>query len=94
MSAGDRSEASCPGSREAKANDAMVATVRLSTDETGELGAVDELDNAVVAQEHMVGDVPDSGVTAVSADREQQLILGRRDPGVDRLLFAPVQELA
>ena len=62
--------------------------------------AIDQADRAVVPQEQRCGDVADrrtlrgvrSGV--VAADRQQQLVLSRRNPERRGLLFAPLQESA
>ena len=80
--------------RERESDDAVVIGVGAPRDQSCRLGSINELDRAVVAQQKLVRDIPDRGAVgaAVPADREQQLVLGGRQPGVLGLLLAPVQE--
>ena len=57
---------------------------------------VDQPDRAVVANQQRVGDVADGRAppVVVAADREQQLVLRRREPLGAGLLLAPTQEAA
>ena len=72
----------------------MVVGVALAADQPGGIGAVDELDGAVVAEEQVVGDLADgrSAGVIVAMDGEEQLMLVRGQPGRLGLLFAPAQE--
>lgn len=79
---------------ETDAHDAVVVLVASARDEARGIGAVDETDGGVMAQEQVVGDLADrrSPWIRVAADGEQELMLGRRQPGGCRLLLAPAQE--
>jgi CBS domain-containing protein len=47
----------------------------------------------VVPEQEMLGDVADGRRSVrMAADGQQELVLGRRDPGVEGLLLAPVHE--
>lgn len=82
--------------RESQADGAQVVRVRSARDEPGSLGAIDQPDGAVVAQQEMVGDVADGRAArvGVTADGEQQLVLRGRQPGRMGLPFAPAQKPA
>ena len=79
---------------ELQAYDAVVPGVAHPLDQPGRVSPVHESDRAVVAEEEVVGHLPD-GRTApvgVATDGEQQLVLGRREAGGLRLLVAPAKE--
>jgi hypothetical protein len=82
------------GGREGEADDAVVLTIGDAAHESGLAGAVDELDDAVVAQQEMVGDLADRRRATVPADGEKQLVLGGRQSRALRLSLAPAKELA
>ena len=72
---------------------ALITRVGSPFDESRAHRSVDQPDDAVVPQQEVIRHLTDRrGTTAVAPDREQQLVLGGRDAGVDRLLLAPVQE--
>ena len=89
-------EASRAEWREPQAHDPMVDRVGVPVDETGLDRAVDEPDHAVVPEQQRIGNVADRRSFAVrmASDREQQLVLRRRDADGRRLLFAPPKKLA
>jgi hypothetical protein len=68
--------------REPEPNDAMLIRVGGPLHEPRGLGSIDEFDHAVVAQQQQLGDLADRRPlrAAVPADREQQLVLGCRQP--------------
>jgi hypothetical protein len=59
------------------------------------LGAVNELDRAVMAQQEIVRYVADGRrlATRVTFDRQQQLVLRGREASLDCLFLAPAEEL-
>src|SRR5215204_3320339 len=75
---------------------AGVLAVGLTGDQPGRDRAVDQLDRAVVAHEQVAGDLPDGRAlgAGMPTDGEQQLVLGRGDPGRLGLLPAPAEEPA
>jgi hypothetical protein len=81
---------------EVQADHALVVGVGLASHQSGGLGAVDQFDGAVVAQQQVVGNVADRGspTIGVAADGEQELMLPRGQAGCLGLLFAPSQEAA
>ena len=85
-----------PGARRCQAHvhDPVIVAVWLAADEPGPLGPVDELDHGVVAQEEVVGQITDRRTAVVAAHGEQELVLGRGQPGRLRLLLAPAEEAA
>ncbi len=72
----------------------MVIGVSSSGDETRLLGPVHEPDRTVVAQQQVVGHLAHGrpAPVGVSMDGEEQLVLGRGEPGFLGLLVAPAQE--
>jgi hypothetical protein len=82
--------------REPEAHGASIVGVRAAGYEAGGLGAIDQPDRAVVAQQQVVGDVADRRPARVrmTADREEELVLCGSEPGRARLLLAPAQEPA
>ena len=81
---------------ELQPDDAVIVAILTAPDEPRVRGAVDELHCAVVAEEEVVGDVADRGTARITMapDRQQQLVLCRRDALGLRSLFAPTQEPA
>ena len=63
-------------------------------DQTGCGCSVDELDNAVVSQQQVLGHLPDRGRLAVASNGEQQLVLRSGEPDGLCLVLAPVLEAA
>jgi hypothetical protein len=80
------------GTREAHTHHAVVVGIGYSFDEPGRCSAVDELDDAVVAQQQVTGDFPDRRRRALTADREQELVLGPGEPDRLGLILAPPLE--
>lgn len=74
----------------------MVIVVSGPSDQTRGVGTVDEADGAVVQKEQVVSDLANSRATgiAVSPYRQQQLMLGRREPRSTSLALAPTLEMA
>jgi hypothetical protein len=80
---------------EQQPHDPLVVVVVHALDEPGGDGAVHELDDAVMAQEQVVGDLADRRrAAAVAADCEEQLVLGRRQSDLLGLVLAPSLEAA
>lgn len=71
-----------------------VACVLCPRDQSGGFGAVDELTRRMVAQHQVFGDLPDRWRTPAAADREQKLVLHRRQPDALGRLLTPSQEPA
>ena len=63
-------------------------------DQSSLLGAIDQSDRTVVTQDEVAGDIADgrSARVAVTADGEQQLVLGGREACGLGVLLAPAQE--
>ncbi len=72
----------------------LIVVVGPATHETGALGAVDQLDGAVVAQHEVGGNIAHRGRLAVAADGEEQLVLGAGQPRLFGLTITPVDEPA
>lgn len=90
---GERRDVSCAAAGQVQTDNSMVARIDAACDQPRQLGTVDEPHDAVVAQQQVIGDIADRrGAAGMPAYREQQLILGGRDAGGNRLLFAPVDE--
>ena len=81
---------------QAQADDPAVPRVLVPLHQPRLLRPVDQPHRAVVAQQQVARDVADGGARLpfVSADGEQELVLGRRQSRPFGLLFAPVQEAA
>src|SRR5262245_36853904 len=87
-------EATSTERRKREANDPLVGWIGPALHEPCLLRTVDQADGAVVPQLQMLRDVTDGrGLpVCVTADGEQQLVLGRSQSGRGRLLLAPMQE--
>jgi hypothetical protein len=74
----------------------MVIVVSSPSDQTRRVSTVDEPDSAVVQKEQVISDLANSRATriAVSPYRQQQLMLGRREPRSTSLALAPTLEMA
>jgi hypothetical protein len=72
----------------------VVVGVDGSPDDAGRLGAIDQLDRAVVPQQQILGHLADRRASAVvvPGDRQQELMLGGREPEGSRAIVAPAQE--
>lgn len=81
---------------EPDAGKAPVVVVAPSLHQLGRLGAVNQLDGAVMTQQQIAGEIPDGRALRswVALDRQQQLVLGRCQADLARLGLAPVQEPA
>lgn len=91
---GEGLEDSCPAVGQLKADDPAVLPVLHPLSPAASLDPVGELDRGVVAEEEIVGDVPDRrslGIT-MAPDGEEELVLHVRQAPVPGLLFAPVIE--
>jgi nucleotide-binding universal stress UspA family protein len=75
-------------------HDSVIVAVDRTLHEPDALGAPDQLDDAVVAQQKMVGDVSDRRRAVVSRDGQQQLVLGGREPDGPGLPLRPPFEAA
>ena len=84
-----------PG-REVEAHDPAVVAVGLAADEASAFGSVHQLDGGVVADEEVLGDVPDRRRlrAGVAADGQEELVLLAGEAGLLGLLLAPAEELA
>lgn len=80
--------------REHEVNHATVVGIEMSTHEPGQLSSVDELDDAVMTHEQVLGQFADRGRgwSGMTPDRQQQLMLLGRDPNRSCLLLAPFQK--
>ena len=75
------------------ADDALVGLVLYPFDKQSGLCAVDQLDHAVMAQEEVIGNLPDRRrLRPMAADREEQLVLGGRQPNLSGLVLTPSLE--
>lgn len=78
--------------RQVESYDALVFLVMDALDESCDDGAIDQFDDAVVAQQQVIGDVPDGRGFAVASDGEQELVLRTGESDGSCLLLAPVLE--
>jgi hypothetical protein len=94
--AGEFAEAPGAALGDVDAHDAVVVVVLAPTHQARGFGSVDELDDAVVAEEQLGGEITHGRVTGVdaSADGEEELVLRRGDPGVGGALLGPVEVAA
>lgn len=92
---GEAPEHRMSGGGQRQSGDPSVVIVECAFDESGSFRSIDELDRAVVLDEEMFRHVGDGRrfVARMPADRQQQLMLAWREPGLRRLLIAPSQEL-
>lgn len=74
------------------ADDALVLDVVDPLDQTCGDGSIHELDDAVVSEQQVLGHLADRRRPTVTADGEQQLVLGARQPDRLGLVLAPTQE--
>lgn len=77
-------------------HDRVAARIAPASDQPSALRAIDEADDAVMAQHEHVGELADrrSAARVATADRKQELMLRRRQAMRFGLLLAPVQEAA
>lgn len=80
--------------RQGDPHHAVVPAVGEAADEPGLHGAIDQLDGAVVAEQEVGRDVADARCRSVASDRQEELVLGRREPDLMSLVLAPVKEPA
>lgn len=76
------------------ANDSPIEVVAASSHETGGLSAVDQTDHAVVTKQQRFGEITDARWFrfGMSAYRQQELVLCRRQPCLLSLFAAPVKK--
>jgi hypothetical protein len=81
---------------EADPDEAAGVVIAPSLHQPGRLGAVDQLDGAVMTEQQVAGQVADgrAAPSAVAFDCQQQLMLGRSQADVARLSLGPVLEAA
>jgi hypothetical protein len=91
---GEGLDALGPPRRESQADDSLIVVVVGSLHQPCSDGAVDELDDAVVAQEEVVGHLADRRRRSVAADGKEQLVLGTGEAHGLGLLLAPALEAA
>ena len=96
MALAQLAETAVPEGGEAQVDNSLVAPVGMAPDEAGGFRPVDQLDRAVVPEQEGLGDLPDGRTfpARVPPDREQQLVLRRREADGYRLCLAPAQEAA
>jgi hypothetical protein len=96
MTGAESLEASGASPGEVQSDGALIGGVRSTDDQSRGLGSIRELHGTVVAQHHRLREVADRRTTTVrvAANREEQLVLSRRQPSRPRLLLTPVQEPA
>ena len=94
MGRGEGLEARRSRAGETHPDDPVIVWVTGSNDESCALGTIDEADDAVVAQEEVVGHFADrrAPLVTVTSDGEKELVLGRGEAGDARLLLAPPLE--
>ena len=68
---------------------AVIHRIGPAADEAGRVGAIDQLDNGVMAKLQRVGELTYDGrlIAFAPANREEKLVLCRREPGVAGRLF-------
>ena len=93
MSCGQHPQLCFAGIGEAHPHHSLIVLVRDPLDQTPFGRSVDELDGTVVSQHEVFGDIADADRTAMTADREQQLVMRRRQTSRLRLILAPPEEL-
>jgi hypothetical protein len=96
MSLCERIELGDAGLREGDTDHTLIGRVGSAPDQSVGSCAIDQADRAVMAQDEVLGQVANRGslVAGVTANRQQQLVLGGCQPGRVGLLIAPAQEAA
>ena len=94
MTSAELTEATGTETREAQPHEAVIVLVDSAPNETGGFGSIDESDCAVMAKQQRLGDLADRRAARLptSTDRQEKLMLGRRQPCRSGLFLAPVQE--
>src|SRR2546421_7074500 len=83
---GEALQAAGAESGQVQTHDSVVFLVGVSLDQAGPLCTIDKLHGAVVTGQEMLGNVAHGGCAGlVASDGEQELMLGRREPGGHRL---------
>lgn len=90
---GELAEAAGAAVREGDAYDAVVVAVRAATHQAGGLGPIDELDDTVMTQEQLGREITHGRITRLGTapHGEEELVLGRGDPGLDGTFLGPVE---
>ena len=89
MRAGEGLHLANAGVTQPNANDSLVVDVVDTLDQTSRNGSIHELDDAVVSEQQVLSHLADRRRTSVTADCEQQLVLGARQPDRLGLVLAP-----
>lgn len=96
MLSGELAETAPAAIGERDAHDAVVVAILTPANQASGLGPVDELDDAVMAQEQLGGEIAHGRMTGlgVAAYREEELVLSGRDPGLDGSFLGPTEVAA
>jgi len=94
MCVGQCDELLLAAGRQAQAHEPVVVAIGDTFDEPGAFGAVDQLDDAVMPEQEMCGDLADGWRITVAADGEEQLVLRAGDADPVGLVLAPAEEPA
>ncbi len=94
MQLGELFDAPIAEAGEAKTDDPAVIAVPEAADKAGLHGPVHQLHGAVVAEQQVVGHLPDGGTgwVGMAPDSQEQLVLGGGEAHGRRLLLAPAQK--
>lgn len=94
MGLGERRHLVHPQVAQLESDHPLVGLVTDALDQPGGDGSIDEFDDAVVAEQQVIGDVADRRLLVVAADGQQELVLRTSEPNCIRLVIAPPQEPA
>lgn len=94
MESAELAEATGTEIREAQPHEPVIVVVDSASNETCGFGPIDEPNGAVMSKQQRLGDLADRRAARLptSTDRQEELMLGRRQPGRNGLLLAPVHE--
>ena len=95
MTSAERAEATGSDGREPQPHHSVIVVVEPAPNEAGDFGTIDEADSAVMSQHQRLGHLADrrAARSPASADREEELVLGRSQPCRNGLFLAPMQEV-
>jgi hypothetical protein len=89
---GERFDTLLAGGRQVEPDDTLILRIVDALDQPRRDGSIDQFDDAVVAEQQMIGNIPYRRSSTVASDGEQELMLRAGEPHGSRLLLAPVLE--
>lgn len=96
MTSAELAEATGSDGREPQPHHPVIVVVEPAPNETGAFGTIDEPNGTVMSEHQRLGYFADGRAarSQTSADRQEELVLGRSQPCRNGLFLAPMQEVA